>query len=198
MSTRISAPTQDDKKKLIKLLKYLNHTKHFFITLDANDLLNMSISIDASFGVHADRKSHSGVVVAIGGGGIICKSSKQKIVSKSSTEAEILAVSDGLTLAIHLGQFLKEQGYKLEVIKLFQDNKSTIQLFQQGGSTSERTRHIDIRNFWVSDKINSGEIVLHYRKSEDMVADLLTKPLSGKQFQKLRNQLLNWHSSSKI
>ena len=194
LSSRVNKPTREDMSKLNKLLRYINYTKHFNITIDGKDILKPWISIDASYGVHSDRKSHSGVVVGIGGGGIICKSSKQKIVSKSSTEAEIVAVSDGLTIALHLGQFLKEQGYEIEPIKLLQDNKSTIHMFQKGGSTSERTRHIDIRHFWVTDHLNSGAITINFTKSEDMVADLLTKPLTGKQFQKLRNKILNWNN----
>ena len=196
LSTRISAPTEDDNKKLIKLMKYLNHTKHFHITIDGTELLTPWISIDASYGIHGDRKSHTGVVVGVGGGGVLHKSFKQKVVAKSSTEAEILATSDGISSAIYLRQFLRAQGYNLHPTKVYQDNLSTIQMLNNGGSSSERTRHIDIRHYWVTDQINLGEIVLEHVNSENMISDILTKPLSGKQFEKLRNKLLNWNSSS--
>jgi hypothetical protein len=76
--------------------------------------------------------------------------------------------------------------------KIYQDNKSTIQLAEKGKSTSERTKHINVRFFFVHDRMESGEIELEYMPTEDMVADILTKPLQGAQFEKLRDALLNW------
>jgi len=70
--------------------------------------------------------------------------------------------------------------------KIYQDNMSTIALADKGRSTSERTRHINVRYFFTKDKVESGELV-----TEEMLADLLTKPLQGALFRRLRNQLLN-------
>ena len=65
-------------------------------------------------------------------------------------------------------------------------------LINKGASTSERTKHIKIRHFWVKDQINNGEIEIVYVPTEDMTADILTKPLQGEQFLHLRQLLLNW------
>ena len=78
LCTRVSNPTEEDNRKLIKLFKYINYTKHFYTTINGNDISKPWIAIDASYGIHNDRKSHSGVVGGIGGGAIICKSAKQK------------------------------------------------------------------------------------------------------------------------
>ena len=74
---------------------------------------------------------------------------------------------------------------------VYQDNKSTMALIAKGRSTSSRTRHIHIRYFLVKDKVESGEVVIRHAPSEDMVADILTKPLQGELFRKLRGALLN-------
>ena len=80
--------------------------------------------IDASYGVHAaSGKSHSGCAIIIGESGpVYAKSGKQKIVTKSSTEAELVALSDGVGQGILLRNFLVEQGYKMGPAVVYQDN----------------------------------------------------------------------------
>jgi hypothetical protein len=74
---------------------------------------------------------------------------------------------------------------------MHQDNQSTIQLNKNGRSNSERTRHIEIRYFFISDRIKRGEIQVLYKPTLEMIADIMTKPLTGKLFQKLRDRILN-------
>lgn len=75
---------------------------------------------------------------------------------------------------------------------VYQDNKSTINLATKGKSTSDRTRHVNIRYFWIKDRIASGEAIIEHLPTNDMVSDILTKPLQGKKFLELREKLLNW------
>ena len=77
--------------------------------------------------------------------------------------------------------------------KIHQDNLSTIALAIKGAGSSDRTRHVSIRYFWMKDRINSSEIEVVYKPSEDMIADIMTKPLHGAIFIRLRQLLLNWN-----
>ena len=131
-------------------------------------------------------------MITVGWGPVFCKSTRQKLKSKSSTEAELIAVSDVLPQVIWTRDFLEQQGYDVGPAKLFQDNMSTIALAGKGQSTAERTRHIAIRFFFVKDRVDAGEIVIEYLPTEEMVADILTKPLQGDLFRRLRRLLLNW------
>ena len=88
--------------------------------------------------------------------------------------------------------FLVAQGYKVGPAVICQDNMSTMALAARGHSTSNRTRHIAVRFFWVKDRVDSGELAIEHLPTEDMVADLLTKPLQGEQFLRLRKLLLGW------
>jgi hypothetical protein len=102
-----------------------------------------------------------------------------------------VAVSDGLSEVIWARNFLLNQGVLLGPAVVYQDNKSTMALIAKGRSTSSRTKHINIRYFFVKDRIEAGEIVIKYAPTEEMLADLLTKPLQGELFRRLRRSLLN-------
>ena len=88
--------------------------------------------------------------------------------------------------------FLKAQGYDVDPANVYQDNMSTILLENNGTiSSSKRTRHINIRYFFVTDRINKNEIKVEYCNTKDMLADFVTKPLQGKQFYILRAAIMN-------
>jgi len=76
--------------------------------------------------------TNSGVIISLGAGTSPVRSTKQKLNSKSSTEAEMIAVSDGLNHVLRLRIVSKDQGYRIPPAKLFQDNMSAIRLFQTG------------------------------------------------------------------
>jgi len=132
------------------------------------------------------------VVVTVGRGPIVAKSGKQKIVAKSSSEAELIAASDEIGEGIHVRDFLIEQGYTVGPATLHQDNMSTMKLIEKGRSTSDRTKHVNVRYFFVKDRVKRGEIEVRHSPTSTMMADILTKPLQGELFRKMRDALLNW------
>ena len=120
-------------------------------------------------------------------------SCKQKINSKSSTEAELIGIDDCIHHALWLRHFLLAQGYKrASKIVMLQDNQSAILLEQNGIlSSTKRTKHINNRYFFIKDKIDTGEIEVKWCSTDKMVADYLTKPLTGERFQRLRAKIMN-------
>jgi hypothetical protein len=94
LTRRVSAPDIDDQKKLDRTLKYLNATKDYALVIRPADGFHVHAWVDASYAVHTDYKSHTGVAIGIGGGVTYAKSTVQKLNTKSSTEAEIVGVSD--------------------------------------------------------------------------------------------------------
>ena len=74
---------------------------------------------------------------------------------------------------------------------LFQDNESCIKLANNGkASSSRRTRHINIRYFFVTDRVKNKEIEIHYCPTKEVIGDFFTKPLQGALFMKFRNSIL--------
>ena len=110
-------------------------------------------------------------------------SQKQHINTKSSTEAKIVGVDDGMLLVIWTHNFMTAHGYKINDNVVYQDSQSAILLKKNGRSSSgQHTRHIDIWYFFVTDRVKRGDIQIEYCPTGDMVADFFTKPLQGSLF----------------
>ena len=193
LTTRVQVATQQDKSKLHRILQYLSGTRTLGITFqfDGGPTDTVPCYMDASYGVHMDGKSHSGGVILFGGGPVYVNSRKQKIVTRSSWEAEIVAASDGGTQVLWTVQLLRELGFTAMKALLHQDNKGAIQSMEKGGPSGATTRHINIRYFWIKEQITEGTIKLVWVPTDRMLADGLTKPLQGTKFVEFRNSLHN-------
>jgi hypothetical protein len=139
LCTRVSKSTVEDEAKLKRVLEYLNGTLHFKYVLGADNLTKLRSWVDASYAVHPDMKSHTGGVMSFGLGGLVCKSSKQKLNTKSSTEAEVVGASDYLPNTMWAQMFLEGQGYKLEESIMEQDNESAMKLEKTAGCPLDKS-----------------------------------------------------------
>jgi hypothetical protein len=126
--------------------------------------------------------------MSFGTGGLSCKSSKQKLSIKSSTEAELVGASDYPVSTIWLKMFIEAQGIKLTSNVVEQDNQSTIELEQNGKrSAGKQSSHINIRYFYIKDRLEQDNISVHHCATENMMADFFTKPLQGALFYRFRD-----------
>ena len=179
LCTRVQSPTSEDQSKLNRLLAYLNASRNWVVRLDGSSSDQVIAYVDASYGVHMSRKSHTGVIISIGKGPVFTSSTKQKLVTKSSTEAELVGLSDALSQILWSRHFMEAQGYTQKPAHIYQDNQSTIRLATYGRSTQSRMRHVDIRYFFIKDRMDTGDCEIEYIPTKDMVADIFTKPLQG-------------------
>ena len=197
LCTRVQSPDTDDNKKLGRVMRHLRETIYLPLVLGWDETGNTYWSVDASFAVHNDMKSHTGGVMTLGSGALIAMSTKQKLNTTSSTEAELVGVSDSLPFNIWAAYFIKAQGLGVTDYKygkrniLYQDNESCIKLANNGkASSSKRTRHINIRYFSITDRVKNKEIEIHHCPTEEMLGDFYTKPLQGSLYVKFRNRIL--------
>ena len=186
LTTRVKSPDVEDWDKLDRVLRYLNGTQDLCLTIELDAQINVLAYIDCSHGVHANGRGHSGSVISLGKGAVHASSAKQKLVSKSSTETELIGLTDKSSQVIWSRNFLIEQGHQVPPAKIFQDN-----MVEKGRSTNERTRHIHVRYYFIKDRVLKREIKLDYLPTGEMVADILTKPLQGSLFRTMRAKLLN-------
>ena len=183
LTTRVTKPNVDDWGKLRRVLQYLKGSIQMRLTLAADSMTILKTWIDASYAPHHDMRSHTGGCSSFGTGTTMTKSSKQKLNTKSSTEAELIGVSDVLPYNLWTIYFLKEQGYEVKKNIIFQDNQSAIRLEKNGRrSTGIKSKHINIRFFWVKDCADREDINIIYCSTYRMLTDFLTKPLQGKLF----------------
>jgi hypothetical protein len=192
LCTRVTSPDVDDYKKLRRMMCYLRETKTLCLTLEADNLQVIKWWVDASFAVHRDMRSHTGATMSLGKGSIYSASTRQKLTTKSSTEAELVAVDDAMPMVLWTRQFLEGQGYTIKDNVVYQDNQSAMLLEKNGQqSSTKRTRHLDIRYYFVTDRIRAKQLTVEYCPTGDMWADVFTKPLQGAAFMKFRKLILN-------
>ena len=202
LCTRVKSPNEQDYEKLGRVITYLMNTIHLPLIIGADDSGSMVWNIDASFAVHADCKSHTGASLTLGHGSVLSMSCKQKINTKSSTEAELVGVDDAMTFVMWMKHFFESQVKQInEHSKLKrlgsdtiieQDNTSAIQLEKNGWkSSSKRTKHIDVRYFYVTDRLKKKDITrIVYKPTGDMESDYFTKALQGTPFHAHRKTLM--------
>jgi hypothetical protein len=192
LCTRVKSPDTDDYKKLTRVMRYLRATRNTVLTLEASNVNIIKWWVDASFAVHPDMRSHTGAVMTLGKGAMYSMSTRQKLNGRSSTEGELIGVSDAMPQILWTRYFLEAQGFPVKESIVFQDNQSAILLEKNGrASSSKRTRHINIRYFFVSDRIANNEMSVEYCPTGNMVADFFTKPLQGTPFRKFRDDIMN-------
>jgi hypothetical protein len=196
LSTRVKRPTECDWNKLSKILKFLNHSKDDVITLSMDDTETIKWYVDASFGVHPDMKSHTGAVCTLGEGCMMPLSLKQKVNARSSTESELIALDDVLSKILWLKKFIDHQTGKTYSNIVHRDNQSTMKMEINGKESSgKRTRHFDIKYYYITDLIKRGLMKEEYCPLSDMIANFMTKLLVASKFDKLRNKILGYHTN---
>ena len=192
LTTRVKEPDEDDWSKLRRVLKYLHGTVYLSLTLDASNMKLVRWWVDASFAVHPDYRSHTGAVLSLGKGAVTSLSRKQRLNTRSSTEAEIVGVDDASAQILWTNYFIRAQGYVIDSTTVYQDNQSAILLETNGKQSSgKRTRHMNIRYFFITDRVKSGEMTIGYCPATKMIGDHFTKPLQGALFRRFRAVIMN-------
>jgi KUP system potassium uptake protein len=112
----------------------------------------------------------------------------------STAEAEYMA----LTAATHetmffkqlLHEFHQDSGY---AITIHEDNQSCIAL-SKNNMTTRHNKHMDVRCHFCRETVESGDIEVQYCATENMLADVLTKPLVSARHNKLCNSIMGLHA----
>ena len=115
------------------------------------------------------------------------RSLKQGAVALSTTEAEFMSLGEGTKMVIWLRHLLKELDCeKTESTPIFEDNQGAVVWESEG---VRHAKHISIRKSFVRDNVQRGIIRIIYSSTKNMVADIITKPLSRLAFERNRHGL---------
>ena len=110
------------------------------------------------------------------------------MVTRDSTEAELVALTDKMGDVMQCKDFLNYQGVDTGVATLHQDNTSTITLVTKGGG-KYRNKYLRARRAAAEELVASGDARVSYLPTGGMLADHLTKPLQGKVFRYLTRRI---------
>jgi hypothetical protein len=147
---------------------------------------------DAAFGDDSiSRRSTEGYLFTLFGGAIDWRSTKQTLVTKSSTEAELTALSHAGTESIWWSRFFEEIELSLdEEQTIYCDNLQTIRLLTKDGQElSTKLRHVDIHHHWLRQEVRDNRIRINWTPTAAMVADGLTKALPRQKHEAFVRQL---------
>ena len=148
------------------------------LILSIDDLSKIMWWVDASNRTHEDYKGHTGAMMSLGGRAVISSSWKQKITTKSSSESELAALDDALTTILWTLYFIEAQGCSIEQNIIFEDTLFTINLAMNSAFlSSNRTKHIKARYYFIKGKIEEGEVEIRYCPTEKMWSNVLNKPI---------------------
>jgi ribonuclease HI len=180
LASKVSAPTYEDRKKLDRVFSYVATSKAQIMRFKVNGNINPVAYVDASYATQPKGRSRTGILLKIAGCAIGVWSVKQKIVTRSSTEAELVALTEALTNIIWLRRLNQYQGYQdMPPTIIWEDNASCIDLITLPRHNRQRTKHLDIRYFYAKELVEQNIISIKYIPTENQQADLLTKGMVG-------------------
>ncbi|CAL5408817.1 unnamed protein product [Camellia sinensis] len=190
ISRYMEHPTELHLLAAKRIFRYLKGTTNFGILYKKGEQSGLIGFTDSDYaGDSNDRKSTSGYVFMMGSGVISWSSRKQPIVTLSTTEAEFVAATSCACQAIWLRRLLETLQHPHNgSTPIYCDNSSTIKL-SKNPVLHGRSKHIDVGYHFLRDLVKDGTLDLKHCRSEDQLADILTKPLKLPAFLKLRHLL---------
>jgi hypothetical protein len=109
-------------------------------------------------------------------------------VALSTAEAEYIAAASSCSQLVWMKQMLKVYNVEHDALTLYCDNLKAINISKNPIQHS-RTKHIDIRHHFIRDLVEENIVTLEHVTTEEQIADIFTKALDAKQFEKLRGKL---------
>jgi len=187
--TKFSAkPTKQHWIAVKRIMRYLRGTIYYGLLYSRNGSKKCIGYSDSDWaGDLDDRKSTSGYLFQISGAAVSWRSKKQTCVALSTAEAEYMALAGAAQEAIWMRQLSSElKNGPTEATTIFEDNQSAI-CMAKNPQFHGRAKHIGIKYHFIREQVSSGTVDLKYCRTDEMIADMLTKGLSRDRLTKLRN-----------
>jgi hypothetical protein len=190
VSQFMHAPCEKHMEAVYRILRYLKSAPGKGLMLYKNGHLEVEGYTDADWaGSITDRRSTSGYCTFVGGNLVTWRSKKQSVVARSSAEAEFRAMAHGICEMLWLKAMLKELGvHSKDPMKLYCDNKAAISI-AHNPVQHDRTKHVEVDRHFIKEKLTEGLICTPFVRTENQLADILTKGVSNKIFNSALDKL---------
>lgn len=193
LSRNLDKPTYEDFITSKHVLRYLKGTIKYELkfSCNSNKQLSLSAFCDSNWGNSEDRKSTSGYIFNLmeGSAPISWKTRRQPTVALSTCESEFMGLCEATQEGLYLIQFLNSFNIDgISEVLIYCDNQSAIELCKSP-VLKQKSKHIDIKYHFIRYHIEKETIKLQYCPSNNMVADLFTKPATKLNLDKFRETL---------
>jgi len=183
-------PQEHHWKAVKRILRYLAGTSSHGLLIQPSSTTDIRAFSDADWGSDVDdRKSTTGYCAYYGLNLIAWSSHKQRVVSRSNTEAEYRSIAAALTEVIWLQSLLHELHIQTKQPQLFSDNLGAV-LLSANPILHSRTKHFELDLHFVRDYVQQNRLSLLHLPARFQVADILSKPISGPSFLEFRRKLM--------
>ncbi|CAF3360411.1 unnamed protein product [Rotaria socialis] len=183
LARNVVNPTSQNVKSLKHLLRHLKGALNTLIEFNKTENTGIIAYSDSDWGGDTvDRKSTSGHIIFINGCPVAWRSNKQQVIALSTVEAECIAGAETASTIVWIRRLWKSLGNNIcTPTKLWMDNQGAIKL-SENGQASRRTRHIDIKYFFITSLITTKQITIDYKPTNYNCADIMTKALDSTKF----------------
>jgi hypothetical protein len=184
-------PGEQHMNAVMQILRYLKSAPGKGILFHKNeDHQRVDAYTDADWaGDVDDRRSTSGYFTFVGGNLVTWRSKKQNVVARSSAEAEFRGMALAVCETLWLKLLMIDLGYPpSQPIRVYCDNKAACDI-AHNPVQHDRTKHVEVDRFFIKEKLDEKVLELPKIRSEDQLADILTKAVSSRVFSKFLNKL---------
>ena len=191
-SRKVANPTVQDWAAVKRIFRYLRGKEQLAITYRRTNDKELTVYCDADFaGDTETHRSTTGSVFLMAGGPIQWKSQRQALVSLSSTEAEFISLCSTVKETI----WIRKLGTELKILKdkptmIYCDNQSAIRI-SSNEKCMHRTRHMGVQAAYPREQVEEGNINIQHVKTDEQLADMLTKPTTIQKFKRNTFKLMN-------
>jgi hypothetical protein len=191
----VQNPTMANWNAAMRVLRYLKSTIQYkLIYSDSSALVGYT---DADYASNSDRHSVIGYTQFLCGGPISWTSRRQRSIATSTAESEYISLCLAAKQTLWLRNLLLELGFlhyttEKGKYRVLCDNQGAIALSENPENHS-RSKHIDIQYHYVRELVASGELIVEYCPTKEMLADILTKPIPEPQYKALVSRFFTTH-----
>lgn len=197
LARHLTNPTKEQVNAALHCVRYLLHNKQIGIEYgdhspEGPDTVEFFGASDASFADDEEtRRSSEGWIFYLFGGVVDWKAVRQTAVTKSSTEAELYAISHTASELLWWERLFKQISLQLSTqTHLYCDNQQTLRIITQSGMRIDtKMRHVDVQQCWLREKYQEGSLRVKWIETNSMPADGFTKLLSPQNHQRFINQI---------
>ena len=189
LGRKFSAPSESDWTAAKRVIRYLKGTRDWKLNLGGNSEELVAFSDSDWAGDTGTRKSTTGFVLFYSGGAVSWASRRQDCVTLSTLEAEYVALTETCQEVVWMRRLLGDLGEEQTTATVVNEDNQGCLNFARSERSSKRSKHIETKRHFVKDLCERGEVELVYCPTEDMKADVLTKPLGRLKHHDLASQL---------